>query len=110
MLMKERNLDIIGLCETRLTGEGTKILHDDYQLFYKGGMEARHGVGFIVTKELAERVGYLNYKSERIISFSLGLGNCKASFIQVYAPQQGRPQDEKEEFYREANNSLTLVV
>ena len=71
MLMKERNLDIIGLCETRLTGEGTKILHDDYQLFYKGGMEARHGVGFIVTKELAERVGYLNYKSERIISFSI---------------------------------------
>lgn len=42
MLMKERNLDIIGLCETLLTGQGTNILHDDCKLFNMGGMEARH--------------------------------------------------------------------
>ena len=109
MLMKERKLDIIGLCETRLTGEGTKLLHDNYQLIYSGGREAKHGVGVILTGELAQRAGHLIYKNERILSFSLGLGTHKISFIQVYAPQQGHPQEEKEEFYeklQEVKNSV----
>ena len=100
MMMQKRSIDILGLCETRLQGEGTKLLHDNYQLFYKGGMEARHGVGVIVSEELSRKIGHLNYKSDRIISFSLKIGTHKISFIQVYAPQQGRPQVEKEEFYR----------
>ena len=48
-----------------------------------------HGVGVIMTEELAKRTGHVIYKNERIISFSLGLGMHKISFIQVYALQQG---------------------
>ena len=99
MMMKERNIDILGLCETRLPGEGTKLLHDDYQLFYSGGRNTKHGVGVIVSDKLARKIGHVYYKSERIISFSLKIGTQKISFIQVYAPQQGRPQEEKDEFY-----------
>ena len=98
-LMKERNLDMLGLCETRLSGNGTKLLHDNYHLFYSGGREAKHGVGVIMREEFAEKVGYLVFKNERILSYSLVLGTHKLSFIQVYAPQQGRPVEEKEEFY-----------
>ena len=100
MTMQERKIDILGLCETRLPGEGTKLLHDNYQLLYKGGRTARHGVGLIVSEELAGKISHPNFKSDRIISFSLKLGLCKISIIQVYAPQQGRPQEEKEEFFR----------
>ena len=100
MMMQERKIDILGLCETRLPGEGTKLLHNSYQLIYKGGREARHGVGFIVSEELSGKISHLDFKSNRIISFSLMLGKFKVSLIQVYAPQQGRPQEEKEEFYR----------
>ena len=35
-IMKERRLDILGLCETRLKGEGQRVLHHDYKLIYKG--------------------------------------------------------------------------
>ena len=101
MMMQERRMDILGLCETRLPGEGTKLLHGNYQLFYKGGRMARHGVGFVVSEELSRKVSHLNFKSDRIISFSIKLGIFKASIIQVYAPQQGRPQEEKEEFFRQ---------
>ena len=100
MMMEERKIDILGLCETRLPGEGTKLLHNNYQLFYKGGRAAQHGVGFLVSEEIAGKISHLNFKCDRIISFSLKLGTFKASIIQVYAPQQGRTQEEKEEFYR----------
>ena len=33
LMMKERNLDILGLCETRLSGTGCKLLHDITSLF-----------------------------------------------------------------------------
>ena len=101
MMMEERKIDILGLCETRLPGEGTKLLHNNYQLFYKGGEAARHGVGFVVSEELAGKISHLNYRCDRIISFSIKFGLFKASIIQVYAPQQGRPQEEKEEFFRQ---------
>ena len=94
--MQKRNIDILGLCETCLPGEGNKLLHDNYQLFFKGGRDTRHGVGVIVNEALAARIVHLCYKSDRIISFSLKVGPTAISFIQVYAPQQGRPQEEKE--------------
>ena len=99
--MQKRNIDILGLCETRLPGEGNKLLHDNYQLFFKGGRDTRHGVGIIVNEALAAKIGHICYKSDRIISFSLKVGPTGVSFIQVYAPQQGRPQEEKEEFFRD---------
>ena len=74
MMMKKKNIDILGLCETRLPGEGIKLLLDDYQLFYKGGRDAKHGVGVIVSDELSGKIGRLSYKNERIISFSLKIG------------------------------------
>ena len=101
LMMQERRIDVLGLCEIRLPGEGNKLLHSDYQLFYKGGMQARHGVGVIVSNELAKNIGHINYKCDRIISFSMKIGARNISFIQVYTPQQGRPQLEKEEFYRQ---------
>ena len=99
MMMRKRNIDILGLCETRLSGEGTKLLHGDYQLFYKGGRDAKHGVGVIVSDELSGKIGHLIYKNERIISFSLKIGTQKISCIHFYASQQGRPQEEIGDFY-----------
>ncbi len=34
-LMIDRNIDIIGICETRLDGEGMKKIHNDFLLIYK---------------------------------------------------------------------------
>ena len=32
MMMEERDIDILGLCETRLPGEGTKLIHNNYSI------------------------------------------------------------------------------
>ena len=98
-IMKERKLDILGLCETRLKEEGRRVLQDDYQMIWKGGQDARHGVAFLISPEIGDRVISINYKNERIIEIEIDMKVTKLSLIQVYAPQQGRPTDEKEEFY-----------
>ena len=99
-LMKERKIDILGLCETRLKEEGRKTIHNDYQIIWKGrNQDSKHGVAFILTPEMANKVISINYKNERIIGIDIDLKHKQISLIQVYAPQQGRPVREKEEFY-----------
>lgn len=66
-LMKDRRLDTVGLCETKLSEEGTKIIHDNQNMVYKGGKDTGHGVGFMVTKEMSERVRHINFGEERIL-------------------------------------------
>ena len=55
----------------------------------------------VINESLAARIGHLCYKSDRIINFSLRVETTAISFTQVYAPQQGRPQEEKDKFFRD---------
>jgi hypothetical protein len=98
--MLERRLDILGICETRLMGSGSRTIHNNYQLMYSGGEVHRHGVGVMLTEEMAQRVESVDYGDERMMMFSIKMEHIGISVIQVYAPQQGRPEAEKEEFYR----------
>ena len=108
-MMKERNLDILGVCETRTKNEGQKKIHEDFRYIYKGNREGRHGVGFILSPVFAERVSQIIYKSERIISISIEINNIGISLIMVYAPQQGRSVEEKEEFYENLQETYDSV-
>ena len=106
-LMMERNIDIMGICETRLEGEGRKKIHNDFQLIYKGmNNERKYGVAFILAPNFADRVGKIDYVNERILGITLQLSIGKVSLIQVYAPHQGRPQEEKEFFYQKLQDTL----
>lgn len=111
-LMEERALDLLGLCETRLKGEGMKMLHNNYVLVYSGGNEGRHGVGVVVKEELAQKIGEVRYINDRILSLKLNMAEGKIGIVQVYAPQQGRPVGERNEFYeilQETKDSLRNV-
>src|ERR1044072_2547719 len=101
MVMRERRIDILGVCETRLSGGGVKVLHDDFQLIYSGGQDNIPGVGVILSPELAQRVNNFEQVNERMLTFSLKMNEGNLSFIQVYVPQQGRPTEEREVFYQE---------
>ena len=51
--MAHQKLDILGICETRWTGNG-RITSDDTVLLYSGGEEHARGVGILLTKSAAE--------------------------------------------------------
>lgn len=104
-MMRERTLDVLGVCETRMEGEGRRKIHDDYQLIYKGRDEERkYGVALFLTPDLADRVEDIVFKNERMIAIALRLKKKRVGIIQVYAPHQGRPQEEKNAFYEQLQN------
>lgn len=92
-MMKERNLDVLGMCETRMKGEGEKLLHDNYKLIYSGRDDGQYGVAFMMTPSFAERVDSVRRGGERILNISVKLGTEGMDLVQVYVPQSGRPTE-----------------
>ena len=76
-----------------------KTIHEDYLLVHKEAGNGLHGVGFIISAQLANRVKNVRLVNNRLIALTLQMNQGDLDIIQVYAPQQGRPNDEKEEFY-----------
>ena len=101
-IMEKKKWSIMGMGETRYKKEGSKVIHNNYQLFYKGkDHDTKHGVGIIVTPEVSSRVEKVFYLNERIIGIRLNMGKTRCGIIQVYAPQQGRSNEEKDRFYED---------
>ena len=40
-LMIERSLDILGICEARMLGRGSRVIHENYQLVYIGKFKVK---------------------------------------------------------------------
>lgn len=99
-MMKMKRLSILAVSETRLRDKGDKIIHEDYRLIYSGNEQAKHGVGFFLEPNIAPLVEKVIAINERLIGIDLKL-KFGISMIQVYAPQQGRPTAEKEQFYQQ---------
>jgi len=98
-LMKEKSVDIIGLCETWMRGSGQFKVHDDYKLLYTRATKAKYGVAFLVKPDLANNITLVKHVSERMMGLTIKLGDKHVGMVMVYTPQQGRPDDEKERFY-----------
>ena len=63
MIMKERRIDMLGVCEAHMPGRKTKLLLENHQLCYKGCREVRHGVVFTVNGELSGKISHLSTKA-----------------------------------------------
>ena len=70
-VLRERNLMIMGLCETRIRGSKDKIIHGGYRFINSGGDTGRHGVGFVLAPELERCVERVEHVNERIVAVSL---------------------------------------
>ena len=106
-MMTDRNIEIMGICETRLPGQGTNVIHNNYQLIFKGmDSERKYGVAFILAPIIAEKVENIFYINERILAITIKVDAERITFVQVYAPHQGRPQEEKVEYYTKLQNTL----
>ena len=68
--MNDMQLDIMGISEARWTKSG-KVTTGNYTMTYSGGIEHKHGVGFILNKTVANAViGYWPI-SERVLMVKL---------------------------------------
>ena len=98
-MMKNRNIDILGISETRDKSTGRTIIHDNYVYFSSGSESGKHGVGIVVNEKVAMHISGHETINNRIIKVNVRTPNQKLSIVQVYAPQQGQTRAEKEEFF-----------
>src|SRR6478735_648249 len=84
------------------------LLEDDkrYKFVWVGNRKGEAGVGVLVAERWLEKMIEVKRVSDRIIVVRLLLGKSILNLISVYAPQVGRSNLEKEEFW----TTLTMIV
>ena len=84
-----------------MQGKRRKRIHEDYVLLHTGSEKKQHGVAFIVSSKIGDKIADVKHINERMMELSIKEGNSYLDLIQVYAPQQARPEVEKDNFYEE---------
>ena len=95
--------NIIGLSEIRRKGRGSIILNNTgHTLYYSGSDEQRHGVGFMVNKNIAHNVISFRGLSDRVAELTVRINKrYQLKCVQVYLPTTSYPDEETEKIYEE---------
>ena len=93
------------LCPTQSCSQVRWLKGKDsvYKVFWSGNSEGTNGVGILLAKKWTDKVFEVQRPSDRIILLKLIIGKTVYTLVNVYAPQQGRPEAEKDRFYDQLN-------
>ncbi|XP_038106501.1 craniofacial development protein 2-like [Culex quinquefasciatus] len=70
-----------------------------YHIYYSGGEKAMHGVGFVVIEDQKNRVIKWKVVNNRICVLRIKGKFFNYSLINIYAPTNDKPDDDKDAFY-----------
>lgn len=70
-----------------------------YHIYYSGGEKAMHGVGFVVIGDQKNRVIKWKVVNDRICVLRIKGKFFNYSLINIYAPTNDKPDDDKDAFY-----------
>jgi len=111
--LERRKVKVCCIQETRWKGEGARILRTKtggkYKLFWKGCSEGVSGVGVIISEEFIDKVVKVVRVSERLMMLKLIVGKCLVNVVAAYAPQVGRSQEEKDNFWEAVWNVIEEI-
>ena len=107
-MVDRRQLDVCCLQETRWKGDGATTI-GRYKFLWAGSREGKGGVGFLVRESWVDKVLQVKRCSERIMVLRIRVGKLVLCVVSVYAPQVGRPMEEKEEFFASLGEVLSAV-
>jgi calcineurin-like phosphoesterase family protein len=108
-LMEERKLGLFGVSETREKITARRELHNNYICYSSSVGTGRHGVAIIVSPNMAHHVEKFIPIDNRIVILMLKIRLKKIIVAQTYAPQQGRPEDEKEAFFLKLQDEIDKI-
>ena len=103
--MKQLNkykLDIIALQETHIKESGISQI-ENYFLLNSGSEITRFGVGFLISMEMKVRLRNFTPLSDRLCYMEFEEGG-RVALLNVYAPTEGRSEEEKDIFYEKGDN------
>lgn len=109
--LKRLNIDIAGLQETRLAGNGS-LKEKDYTFFWQGlePHERRlYGVGFAVRNSLLQSIEAPSLGTPRVLSLRLTTSSGPVTILSVYAPTLCSTAEAKDLFYEELEAKVKQV-
>lgn len=111
-MLARRRVEVCCLQEVRYRNKGTTTIgsnQEKYKFWYSGNDEGSNGVGIMVRSELIENILSVERFSDRAMKITLVVGERVCHVFSVYAPQVGRPTNEKEEFWEFIEDEVARV-
>ncbi len=111
-MLGRRKIDICCTQEVKFKGQGCKNYgteNEKYKLWWSGETTAAAGVGILVKEDLVEDVIEVERKSSRIMKIKMVLGRKILHVFSVYAPQCGRPEEEKIAFWEMLEDEVSDI-
>ena len=82
---------------------------EKYKLWYSGGEGGENRVGIFIKYELAQDVIEVKRFGERMMKVKMVIEKTVYHIFSVYAPQVGRSEDEKAEFWEHLEDKVVGV-
>ena len=81
-----------------------------YKFFWKGNSDGNAGVGVLIAEKWIESVVDVKRVNERMILVKMIIGEKLVNVMSAYAPQTGRGEEEKDEFWSELLSVTSSVT
>ena len=111
-MLSRRKVSICCIQEVRYRNQGATTIgtgDEKYKLWYSGNDTASNGVGILVSQDIVENVVEIERYGDRIMKAKLVLGNTIYHVLSVYAPQVGRTDAEKEDFWEKLEDLICVI-
>jgi len=108
----ERRMDVACVQEVQWRGSGCRLfsaIGKRYKLFWMGRKAKTDGVGTFVAEKWVDSVVSVERHSERALVLKMVLGDCLLNVFAVYAPHSGKPDEEKERFWKEVFHLVSCI-
>ena len=105
--MQTLDIDILGICETRWTGNG-RFNSDDIVMLYSGGETHSNGVGIMMKKEFVKSIIGCWTISDRVMVIKLKGTLVNINIIQTYAPTSTSSEHDLETFYHHLDKAMSI--
>ncbi|XP_062572471.1 craniofacial development protein 2-like [Saccostrea cucullata] len=105
--MDRYDIQMLGICETRRTGNGTRKLATGHQILYLGRSDEQHSsdVGLILNRKLGKCMLGWNPYNDRLLSTRFHSKFAKLTVIVCYSPTEDK-EEEKNSFYEELQRAV----
>ena len=97
-MMEKRNIEVLGISETRDKITARRVLHNNYVYFKSSEVNGKHRVSVIVSENIGQYVSSFECVNKRLVKISVRTQRQKLAILQIYAPQHGRPKAEEDFF------------
>eukprot|EP00969_Alexandrium_andersonii_P215419 9514837-Alexandrium_andersonii.AAC.1 len=99
--MEQKGISLLALSETRASSTSKYVVGSTTFITSSSVEQGREyaGVGVAISKPARKYLMYATPVDSRILIVGLGCAPREIVVVAVYAPQEGRPPEEREEFY-----------